>query len=526
MSQEFGKERVKELVSKLCDDRISTDEVAELESTLATVQEARNLYHLMVAVHRDLGACDITSTPSGSASGEHEETAHVSPASATSPAWLTRRRLSIVASLAAVLLLMAGYAYFQSTGPSCATVPVATVTDLVDVNWPNDGKQLEIGDQVETDRVRLDSGTVCFTYTHGVVITIDGPAELDFVSRDHLFLHQGTLVAYVPHGAEGFRVSTNRADVVDLGTEFGVTATEDGTSNVIVFDGEVELSTSGSPNAPPQSITAGLAWQVDHKGIARQQEFRPSGFEQSRTILHERRVIREAFRNEKSFPGSKRLGWSGPWSLDVTNLVIDDVETGIHTEKPLFPGTRNYLTINATAGQGHSKSILKLSREFESFGQFDLSQPYTIEFAIRIESDPSSIRQIRIAGAPSPATSNDDGLWLVRTSSDPGATTELSWRLFHGDDTGSHFETLPIVRGQSYRFMIEVDPEKYQWRMSISDGTRTIRNTRRGGTPLPLGTLAEVKNVSMRWEVASDSDADLRFSLDAIRIQNSPTPLP
>lgn len=521
MSQEFDKERVKELVSKLCDDRISADEVAELESTLATVQDARTLYHLVVAVHRDLGACDITSV---SSSDEHEETVHVGPTSTNSPAWLTRRHLSIVASLAAVFLLMAGYAYFQSTGPSSATVPVATVTDLVDVNWPNNEKRLRIGDQIETDRVRLDSGTVCFTYTHGVVMTIDGPAELDFVSWDHLFLHQGTLVAYVPHGAEGFRVSTNRADVVDLGTEFGVTATEDGTSNVIVFDGEVELSTSGSPNAPPQSITAGLAWQVDRKGIAHQQEFRPSGFEQSRTILHERRVIREAFRNEKSFPGSKRLGWSGPWSLDVTNLVIDDVETGIHTENPLFPGTSNYLTINATAGLEQSRSRLKLSREFESFGQFDLSQPYTIEFAIRIESDPSSIRQIRIAGVPFPATSNDDDLWHVRTSSGPGATTELSWRLFHGDDRGSHLETLPIVRGRAYRFMIEVDPEKHQWRMSLSDRRRTIGNTQRGGTPLRLGTLSAVKSVTMRWEVASDSDADLRFSLDAIRIQNSPTP--
>ena len=41
----------------------------------------------------------------------------------------------------------------------------------------------------------------------------------------------------VPPGAEGFRVDTPSAQVVDLGTAFGIEQFADGTSKVSVFDG-------------------------------------------------------------------------------------------------------------------------------------------------------------------------------------------------------------------------------------------------------------------------------------------------
>jgi FecR protein len=526
MSQNFDKERLKELVHRLCDGRIASDEVAELEGVLAVHQKARKLFHLIVAVHRDLGACDITSVSAAAVSttmtADKRNAIPDTSATGTSTQRSFRRRFSVAASIAAALLLMTGYVFFRSSGHSPATVPLATITNLSEVNWPDSGAALQVGDDIEPSRIRFDSGDVCFTYAHGISATIKGPADVEFVSQEHLKLHRGTLVAYVPPGSEGFRVSTRTTDVVDLGTEFGITVSNGGNSEVIVFDGEVELSTSDTPNAQRRRISAGLAWRIDRNGTARQAEFRPSNFEQPRSLLRNRRVIREAFRNDNSFPGSKRLGWSGPWSLEAINFVIDETATGIHSENPLFPGTRNYLTLDANPGLDKSKACLRLSRAFGSFDQFDLSQPYTIEFVMRFESNPSSIRQVQITAENSGAQTNTKELWQARAFTDRTDTAELSWQLNRGDDNADGDAVLPIIRGRPYRFLIAVNPQEHHWRLTISDGRRTIRS----GTPLKIAPSPPVTNVLLQWEVNSDPDADLCFSLDAIHIRNRPTQFP
>ena len=51
----------------------------------------------------------------------------------------------------------------------------------------------------------------------------------------------GTVTTLVAKGAEGFSVLTPRARVIDLGTEFGIQVTDMGTTDVVVFKGEVSL---------------------------------------------------------------------------------------------------------------------------------------------------------------------------------------------------------------------------------------------------------------------------------------------
>ena len=50
------------------------------------------------------------------------------------------------------------------------------------------------------------------------------------------------MTAIVPPGAEGFRVDTPTAQIVDLGTVFGIHLDETGSSNVSVFDGAVTVA--------------------------------------------------------------------------------------------------------------------------------------------------------------------------------------------------------------------------------------------------------------------------------------------
>src|SRR6185436_1902405 len=84
-----------------------------------------------------------------------------------------------------------------------------------------------------------------------------------------MVLLEGTLAATVPPKAHGFAVSTPRARVVDLGTEFGVRVNVAGQTDVHVLQGEVTLAPTASsattPTAQPTTVPAGSARRVDER---------------------------------------------------------------------------------------------------------------------------------------------------------------------------------------------------------------------------------------------------------------------
>ncbi|WP_052336068.1 FecR domain-containing protein [Rhodopirellula sallentina] len=115
----------------------------------------------------------------------------------------------------------------------------ATVVQSVDARWV-DGS-FAVGDRVSAEVIQLESGIVHLRFDSGVGVTLEGPAHFEVTSSEVTRLQSGVLTATVPPGAEGFRVDTPSAQVVDLGTAFGIDQRADGTSTVSVFDGEVEI---------------------------------------------------------------------------------------------------------------------------------------------------------------------------------------------------------------------------------------------------------------------------------------------
>jgi hypothetical protein len=65
---------------------------------------------------------------------------------------------------------------------------------------------------------------------------------------------------HVPPHARGFKLMTPDADVVDLGTEFGLKVSEAGASEVHVFDGEVEVYPGGG--SAKLNLTTGGVWDA------------------------------------------------------------------------------------------------------------------------------------------------------------------------------------------------------------------------------------------------------------------------
>lgn len=157
----------------------------------------------------------------------------------------------IVSALAASLLIAVGIGFWtpqkdeQRLATDDRAIPTESkfvaVAQIVDADWDGD-TTLRIGDRLSARTIRLRSGIVRLAFDDGVEVTLQGPAEYDLLGPGKTRLTSGLLTANVPAGAEGFTVDTPSAEVVDLGTSFGIDIQEDGVERVSVFEGEVEVT--------------------------------------------------------------------------------------------------------------------------------------------------------------------------------------------------------------------------------------------------------------------------------------------
>lgn len=116
----------------------------------------------------------------------------------------------------------------------------ATLTRLERCVWKHAAPQLAYGEQLaEGTRVALESGVARITFESGAEALIEGPCDFTVESAMRGALRSGRLSVSVPPRAYGFRIRSPDAEVIDLGTEFGVAVDEGGRSEVHVFKGVV-----------------------------------------------------------------------------------------------------------------------------------------------------------------------------------------------------------------------------------------------------------------------------------------------
>jgi hypothetical protein len=151
---------------------------------------------------------------------------------------------------------------------------IALITRLVDVSWGADQEPLEVGDALSPGRFTIASGYAQLEFFCGATVILEGPAELDLQSPLLARVRRGTLRAQVPPAARGFSLEVDDMKVVDLGTEFGLSVTDEG-ANVQVFDGEVELH---RPASTTQLLTAGKAVTRAADGSISESDVTPNKF--------------------------------------------------------------------------------------------------------------------------------------------------------------------------------------------------------------------------------------------------------
>ncbi|CAN5660281.1 hypothetical protein BH11VER1_BH11VER1_36580 [soil metagenome] len=125
------------------------------------------------------------------------------------------------------------------------------------------------GQRVSLHELRMESGILHFQLDSGVLVEATGPVEMQFVDAMHIRLMSGQVTADVGERGKGFVIDTPQAHVVDLGTRFGVDASDASHTDVVVFKGKVEIfePLRGEQSSPQiASLVEGEALQVSAGG--------------------------------------------------------------------------------------------------------------------------------------------------------------------------------------------------------------------------------------------------------------------
>ncbi|TWU54752.1 FecR protein [Rubripirellula tenax] len=273
------------LFGKVRDETISSQELAELESTLLADPAAMKLYRRFMALCSGLEQIARMQSDSGSeaaanfgASLSDDETFDwanelppvvgqlpIAPRPAPpvlvqsakpslSPLRPARKTVISVGAMACIAATLV-FVLIRFGRPSTAS----TYATLVDSHQPvwSGGRQVQPGEGLSATHYSLVSGAVRLRYDNKAELLVQAPSVFSIDGVNEATLHSGSLSLSVPPSASEFRVKTPWATVVDRGTRIGIIASEDEAMEVHVFEGKAETIRVGDRKG--QTLKAGEA---------------------------------------------------------------------------------------------------------------------------------------------------------------------------------------------------------------------------------------------------------------------------
>ena len=221
-------------------------------------------------------------------SGPLTRKAYVSALSYVIKHTFTPKRIAIMATAAVLLIGVVLTIVFLSDktdyAPPIVEVPgsvdktigvqpiVATLTSEYDAQWGGT-PPLDVGVGLQAgQRLTLTQGFAEITTKHGAVAILEAPASIELLDHPNAIqLNWGKLVGLCnTEPSKGFLVRTEHADIVDIGTEFGVEIDSGGALFAHVFQGEVEVVVPRpDQRSTSKQLSAGQGAVVTLGGIIR-----------------------------------------------------------------------------------------------------------------------------------------------------------------------------------------------------------------------------------------------------------------
>lgn len=188
----------------------------------------------------------------------------------TPPISKSRRTILLWAGIAATVLIASGLITFglvmwKSFRSDGVNFVIADIVNQQGVTWSDDSTALSVNGAVRRGRLSSSMGEYTLQFRDGSTVRVVGPASLDIKSKMLVQLDHGQATAKVPPGSTGFTITSALVNVVDQGTEFGISV-EDGRADVVVFDGKVDVESNSGKSGPPKRLTQGQAIKVDRQG--------------------------------------------------------------------------------------------------------------------------------------------------------------------------------------------------------------------------------------------------------------------
>ena len=140
---------------------------------------------------------------------------------------------------AALILSLIGLAIWTQPQPENDS-SFAVIAQSVGARLP-DGTVVASNREVGVETIEIAGGLIRLDFDHGASMTVEGPARFELRDAMHVYFEEGVATFHVPESAKGFTVDTADAEVIDLGTAFGLTKRGGGKTDVCVFEGEVEV---------------------------------------------------------------------------------------------------------------------------------------------------------------------------------------------------------------------------------------------------------------------------------------------
>jgi hypothetical protein len=372
---------VDQLLHKVCDGTITMDEVGQLDSILAGDATARQSYNNLMFLHAELYAQHASLE--AMEMGVNSELLPIDFVGGPLAVCGTKnrnrqiesrnskllRRLAIAAALIGVAAVSswATYAFLGAGGKptpqvASATKPgnsknpadaiaqsttVARITATRNCLWQATTEGVGFGSRLHPgQRLNLSAGLVEVTFDDGATVVLEGPATFDVRATGKAALHDGRLAAIVPERAQGFEVATSRVNVIDLGTEFGVMAGREGTTEVHVSNGLVKsqlLDESGKQLQIVELNTAeGARIQPAVSQVARIPA-RDDAFVRTLSVApgpHDGLYAYDGF-NYPAGPLAEQnggFGWAGPWFNVEADAQSDENSNGVKSSSLEYEG--------------------------------------------------------------------------------------------------------------------------------------------------------------------------------------------
>lgn len=280
----------------------------------------------------------------------------------------------VALSAAAALIAAVWLAHGAGAARTPAGPSVARVTGASEARWRNGdtvvpGEHLALGQRIE-----LATGLAEITFDSGARLLVRPGTSLDLNSAWDATLRRGTVRATVPPQAIGFRVANRAVEVIDLGTEFSMTA-ESRAAEVLVLKGEVEAAPHDKSDADTILLRANEGRRFAADGV---------------TLVADRE--QKLVRAQESHPLRRFVAplRYTHWSFDETGGSMLEA-TAVGVGKQATEATLELQNAEVgTRGQGRQGRALRFGDQVQARGRVSgLSggAPHTIAFWVKVPVD-------------------------------------------------------------------------------------------------------------------------------------------